>query len=104
MNFMFILLVNLHVKPEYLEAFREASIENARSSRQEPDVVRFDVLQRPDDPTQFAFYEVYRRPEGHASHRESAHYKAWVAKTSQMFQEERTRTIYSNVFPADSGW
>lgn len=101
---MFVLVVNLWVKPEHVDAFRLATLENARNSIQEPDIARFDVLQQSDDPTRFALYEVYRRPEGHASHRETAHYKAWVEKVSHMFQEERTRTTYSNVFPADSAW
>jgi autoinducer 2-degrading protein len=47
---MLILQVHAHVKPEAVDAFREATIENARQSRLEAGVVRFDVVQQADDP------------------------------------------------------
>jgi quinol monooxygenase YgiN len=99
---MVILIVNLRVKAEHLEAFRQATLENARNSAQEPGVVRFDFLQSNEDPTRFALYEVYRDAEAPAKHRETPHYKNWVAKVPGMLAEERTRTLYSNVFPRDA--
>jgi quinol monooxygenase YgiN len=101
---MHILHVHLHVKPEHIEAFRQATIENAANSRKEPGVARFDVVQQADDPSRFALLEVYRTREGHASHRETAHYKAWAAKVEDMLAEPRTRVIYTNVYPADTEW
>ncbi len=55
---MFIVHVHVHVKPEWVEGFRRASIENARSSIEEPGVARFDVIQQADDPTRFVLVEV----------------------------------------------
>ena len=101
---MIILLVNLHVKPEYVEAFRQITLENARNSVQEAGIVRFDLLQQSDDTTRFVLYEVYRDAEAPAKHRETAHYNAWVAKVPEMLAEPRTRTFYSNLFPSDSSW
>ena len=101
---MHILLVYLKVKPEHLDAFRAATLENARSSRQEPGVVRFDVIQEIDDPGRFCFIEVYHTPEGLAAHRESPHYLAWVAKIPDMLVEPRTRAVYRNVDPPDQEW
>ena len=101
---MLIAIIHLHVKPEHLTAFREATVENARNSRQEPGVVRFDVLQQSDDPTRFVLYEVYRDSDAPAKHRETAHYNAWVSKVPDMLMEPRTRAIYSNVSPSDSNW
>lgn len=101
---MVILIVNLHVKKEHLEAFRQATMENARNSIQEPGIVRFDVLQQSDDPTRFVLYEVYRDSEAPARHRETAHYNAWVTKVPDMLVEPRTRTLYSNVVPRDAEW
>ncbi|HEY1242534.1 MAG TPA: antibiotic biosynthesis monooxygenase [Bryobacteraceae bacterium] len=101
---MVILIVHLHVKPEHLDAFRQATAENARNSIQEPGVVRFDFLQQSDDPTRFALYEVYRDADAPAKHRETAHYKAWVAKVPDMLAEPRTRALYSNILPADAAW
>jgi quinol monooxygenase YgiN len=101
---MHLVLVYVHVKPEYIETFREATIENARNSIREPGIAQFDVLQQSDDPTHFLLYEVYRSPDAPAKHRETAHYNAWLAKVTDMMAEPRTRTIYSNVFPSDRDW
>ena len=101
---MLILIVNLHVKPECVEAFREATIENGRHSRQEPGIVRFDFLQQSDDPTRFSLVEVYRDADAPARHRESAHYNAWVQRVPDMLVEPRTRTFFSNVSPSDQDW
>ena len=101
---MLILIVNIHVKADRVEAFREASVENARASRQEPGVKYFDVLQQTDDPARFVFYEVYRDQAASAAHKEAPHYRAWLAKVDDMFAEPRTRAFYSNVYPPDEGW
>ena len=101
---MHIVVVSVRVKPENVEAFRQATIENATNSVQEPGIAQFDLLQQSDDPTRFLLYEVYRDPNAPAKHRETAHYNAWLAKVTDMMAEPRTRVIYSNVFPADSGW
>ena len=41
---MLIVHVHVHVKPESVEDFRQATIENARASVQEPGIARFDVV------------------------------------------------------------
>jgi quinol monooxygenase YgiN len=101
---MLILHVHIHVKPEHIEAFRLATIENAVNSRKEPGVARFDVMQQSDDPSRFVLVEVYRNKDGHAQHRETAHYNAWVEKVTDMMAEPRTRVTYQNVSPADPEW
>jgi len=101
---MHLVLVHVHVKPEYIEAFREATIENARNSIREPGIAQFDVLQQSDDPTRFLLYEVYRGLDAPAKHRETTHYNTWLAKVTDMMAEPRTRTVYSNVFPSDRDW
>ncbi len=50
---MLVVHVFVHVKPESVEGFKQASLENARNSIQEPGIARFDVIQQQDDPTQF---------------------------------------------------
>jgi quinol monooxygenase YgiN len=101
---MHIVHVFIHVKPESVEAFRRATIENARNSLREPGITRFDVIQQDDDPTKFALVEVYRSPDDPPKHRETAHYKAWVSAASEMMAEPRTRVIYHNVYPEDPAW
>jgi quinol monooxygenase YgiN len=101
---MIIVHVHIHVKPEFIEAFRAATLENARNSVQEPGVARFDVLQQVDDPQRFVLVEVYRTPEAPASHKETAHYAAWRDTVAEMMAAPRTGVKYDNLFPEDSGW
>lgn len=101
---MLILHVFIHVKADQVEAFKAATAENARNSIREPGIARFDVMQQTDDPTRFVLVEVYRTPEDPARHKETAHYKAWIAVAEGMMAEPRTRLFYSNVFPDDKSW
>ncbi len=101
---MYIVHVHIRVKPELLEEFKAASIDNARNSLMEPGIARFDVLQQVDDPCHFELIEVYRTPEDPARHKESTHYNKWRELAEPMLAEPRSRTIYSNIFPADKGW
>jgi (4S)-4-hydroxy-5-phosphonooxypentane-2,3-dione isomerase len=101
---MLIVHVHIRVKPESVEAFRQATIANARQSVKEPGIARFDLLQRPDDANSFVLVEVYRTAEAPARHRETAHYETWRDTVAEMMAEPRTRTEYANVFPGDEGW
>lgn len=101
---MKVMLVQIHVKPDSVEAFRAATLENARNSLQEPGIARFDVLQADEDPTRFVLVEAYRTREANAAHRESAHYKAWRATVEGMMAEPRVGTWHVASFPCDEGW
>jgi quinol monooxygenase YgiN len=101
---MLIVHVHAHVRPEFVEAFREATLENARNSVLEPGVVRFDVIQQDDDPTRFILVEVYRTPEDPARHKETAHYQKWRDAVEPMMAEPRRSVRYRNVFPEEAGW
>ncbi|MEW6158415.1 MAG: antibiotic biosynthesis monooxygenase, partial [Verrucomicrobiota bacterium] len=99
---MLIVLVQVHVKPECVDAFRDATLANARASSQEPGIARFDVLQQADDPARFTLVEVYRHPDAPARHKETPHYAAWRDAVAPMMAAPRSSTKYSNVFPDDS--
>ena len=101
---MFIVHVQVRVKPESVEAFRAATLENARSSVQEPGVARFDVLQQQDDPTRFVLVEVYRTPDDPGRHKETNHYQVWRDAVAEMMAEPRSSVKYANCFPDDPGW
>ncbi len=101
---MYIIHVHIRVKPESIEAFRNASLENARNSILEPGIARFDVLQEADDPSHFELIEVYRTADDSAKHKETAHYNKWRELAEPMLAEPRTRTRYINLFPADEDW
>ncbi len=101
---MLIVHVHVHVKPEFVEDFRLATIENARNSVQEPGIARFDVIQQADDPTRFVLVEVYRTVEATVAHKETAHYAAWRDAVTDMMVAPRSSVKYGNVFPDDPGW
>jgi len=99
-----IVMVHVHVKPESVEAFKQASIENASNSVQEEGVARFDVIQQADDPTRFILVEVYKTPEAPAAHKETAHYLRWRETVADMMAEPRQGIKYTNLFPSDENW
>jgi quinol monooxygenase YgiN len=101
---MLVLHVFVVVKPDDVEAFRAATIENARNSVQEPGIARFDVVQQQDDPTRFVLVEAYRTPDAPALHKETAHYQTWRDTVAPMMAEPRTSVKYANCFPDDSAW
>ena len=96
---MLIVHVYVHVKPDQVEAFRAASIENARHSRSEPGIACFDVLQQTDDPTRFLLVEIYRTQDDPARHKETAHYQKWRDAVADMMAEPRHATKYTDVYP-----
>ncbi|MBI5243429.1 MAG: antibiotic biosynthesis monooxygenase [Elusimicrobia bacterium] len=101
---MLIVHVNVKVKPEFAEAFAQASAENARRSVKEPGIARFDVIQRQDDPARFVLVEVYRTEQDPARHKETAHYKKWREAVEPMMAEPRASLKFSNIFPEDARW
>ena len=101
---MFIAHVFVHVKPDQVEAFQAATLENARNSVREPGIARFDVIQQQDDPARFLLVEVYRTPDDPARHKETAHYQKWRDTVADMMAEPRTSIKYTNVFPDEQGW
>ena len=101
---MYVIHVQVHVKPEAVEAFKSATLANARASLQEPGIARFDVVQQLDDPARFVLVEAYRAPEDQGRHRQTAHYAAWAAAVAGMMAEPRSAVKFANVFPGEDGW
>lgn len=99
---MQIVHVHVHVKPEFVEAFKQATIENASNSVKEPGIARFDVIQQSDDPTRFILIEIYKTAEASGAHKETAHYKRWRDDVMKMMAEPRQGIKYINLFPDDS--
>lgn len=101
---MLVVHVFVHVKPDQVEAFEAATIENARNSVREPGVARFDVIRQQDDPARFVLVEVYRTEQDPGRHKETAHYQKWRDTVAGMMAEPRTSVKYTNVFPDEQGW
>jgi quinol monooxygenase YgiN len=101
---MLIVHVHVHVKPELVMDFRQATLENARYSVQEPDIARFDVVQQQDDPTRFVLIEVFRTSGAAAAHKEADHYVKWRDAVAPMMAGPRNSVKYNAVFPDPPDW
>ncbi len=102
---MHIVHVFVHVKPEFIEDFKTACLDNASNSVNEPGVARFDVIQQQDDPSRFVLLEVYLDPDlAPAAHKQTAHYTRWRDTVEDMMAENRYAIKYNNLYPNDEGW
>jgi autoinducer 2-degrading protein len=101
---MVILHVHAQVRSESLDAFRDATRENAQNSVRETGVIRFEVVQQSDEPTRFLILEVYRDEAAVEAHRRTAHYAKWRDVVEPMMAEPRHRTLFKAVFPDEENW
>ena len=92
---MLIVHVHVRVKPDSVEVFRQATVENAHNSIQEAGIARFDVVQQHDDPTRFVLVEVYHNDEAAAAHKETAHYKKWRDTVAPFMDQPRKGVKYN---------
>jgi quinol monooxygenase YgiN len=96
--------VNIEVKADCIDAFIEATRENARNSLQEPGIARFDLVQDRDDPTHFVLVEVYKTDDAPAAHKETAHYAKWRDTVADMMAVPRSSVKYETLYPEDAAW
>jgi len=101
---MLVVHVHVHVKPGMAEAFKEATLANARESIKEPGIARFDLVQQPDDPHRFVLVEAYRTAEAPAAHKETRHYQTWRDTVAPMMAEPRSSVKFASIFPDESDW
>ena len=74
---MLIFQFHHYVKPEFVEAYRQAILENARKTIHEEGVLRFDVFQDQEDPTHFSLLEIYKDQAGRDFHLQTEHFLKW---------------------------
>lgn len=101
---MLVVHVNVHVNPEFIAAFKAATLANASASVREPGIAAFDVVQQNDDPTRFVLVEAYRTADAPAAHKETAHYATWRDTVAPMMASPRTSVKFTNIFPGDDAW
>lgn len=89
-------VVSIWVKPEYINEFIEATLNNHNGTIKEEGNLRFDFLQAKDDPCRFTLYEVFKCPEDIVKHKETDHYKTWN-KTVEPFMQKRREGLAHNV-------
>ncbi len=92
-------LVHMRVKPEHVEAFIEACRLNHEASIREPGNLRFDLLQDPEEPTCFMFYEAYRSEHDAALHKQTIHYATWRDTVAEMMAEPRRGERMAGLLP-----
>ena len=101
---MVVQIVSVHVKPDAVEAFKAATLENTRQSRLEPGIAQFAMTQQADDPTRFVIIEAFRSEAAIAAHREAPHYLVWRDAVKDMMAEPRTSIRLVSLDPADEEW
>jgi (4S)-4-hydroxy-5-phosphonooxypentane-2,3-dione isomerase len=99
---MFVVSVTILVKPELVDAFITATLDNATNTRKEPGNIRFDVLRGTEDTARFLLYEVYHTPEDFAKHQQTPHYFRWRDTAVPMMREPRVGVKHTTVFYGDS--
>ena len=103
-NTLLVVHVDIAVLPDQIEAFLAATQENAVASRDEPGVLRFDILTDRDDPGHVVLAEIYRDEDAAAAHKDTAHYQRWRDAVADMMARPRQATRYVNTSPDDQGW
>jgi autoinducer 2-degrading protein len=93
---MYVVQVFLKVKPEHEEDFIRLSEENARNSRHEPGIVRFDLFRNKEQTGSFTLWEMYHTPGDVDAHKQTMHYRRWVQAVEDMLVEPRTRTFWTS--------
>ena len=77
---MFVLQVNLRIKPENVDAFMKKALDNAREARKEPGCRQFDVLVDLKDATRVMLYEVYDDEQAFEAHQQTPHFRKYHAE------------------------
>lgn len=93
--------VTVYVKREHVDDFIAATIANHEGSVREPGNLRFDVLQRVDDPCRFLLYEAYESEEAAAAHKETAHYRAWRDAVADWMERPREGVSHRVIRPLE---
>ena len=96
---MYVVVVNVSLKPEAVDAFIAATADNHRNTRKEPENLRFDVLRRTDDPNRFVLYEVYSSEGGFTAHQQTLHYIRWKETVAPMMAEPRSPQKCTSLYP-----
>jgi len=101
---MYVVCVTVYVRPDRVDGFIDATVENARGSRTEPGNLRFDVLQCEAEPTRFFLYEAYRHKDDFAAHQRSPHYTKWKETVAPWMARSREGVKHHSVFPGEGEW
>ena len=96
---MYVTIVHVKVKPQFVDDFIRASGKNHYQSVKEAGNLRFDVLQKGEDPTEFALYEAYTDQASSAAHKETTHYLEWRETVAPWMEIPRKGISYRGLLP-----
>ncbi len=98
---MVVTCVYIHVKPETVDSFINATIRNHRRTVKEAGNIRFDFVQQADDPCRFMLYEVFDSAEAVDLHKTTEHYLEWRDTVAEFMADPRKGVRYSIIEPSD---
>lgn len=102
---MIVTCVYIHIKPESVDKFIEATTLNHINSIKEGGNLRFDLIQQSDDASRFMLYEAYESEEAAAAHKSTCHYLLWRDTVKDIMVEPRVGVKYIIIKPEDkSRW
>jgi autoinducer 2-degrading protein len=96
---VYVVCVRIEVIPAHRAAFVEATMANARGTRQEPGNARFDVLQHTGDPNRFFIYEAYADEDAFVAHQRTPHYLTWRETVAPWMAVPRVGDRHVSLFP-----
>lgn len=98
---MYVVAVTIFVKPQFVQPFIDATMDNAKNTRKEPGNLRFDVLRAEDDPARFLLYEAYHTKDDFAAHHQTQHYLRWKQMVEDFMAQPRQGVKHSSLFFGD---
>ena len=96
---MQITIVHVHVKPQHIHDFIEATKLNHLASVKESGNRRFDVLQLAEDDNHFVLYEAYASEADAATHKQTQHYLTWRETVADWMAEPRQGIPFTGLLP-----
>ena len=90
---MFVLVVNIRIKPENVERWMKMALENAREARKEPGCRQFEVLVDPHDATRVMLFEIYDDEKAFEAHQQTPHFRRYAAEAVPLLAS-RERHFY----------
>ena len=101
---MYIFQVHHYIKPDQIEAYKTAALENARQTILEPGVIRFDMFQDAQNPAHFSLLEVYQDLTARDAHLETEHFKKWKDVYLQTQERKGNGDEFNALFPEENSW
>ncbi len=98
---MIVTCIYIHVKPDDISRFIEATTANHIESVKEPGNLRFDLVQQADDQSRFMIYEAYESEDAAAAHKTTTHYLRWRDAVVDYMASPRHGVRYNILQPKD---